>query len=136
MNNGSCSAPLEKPRKIIFLREREVENQIVSHQYKNIIGKMDFSIFNSRSLSTDDDLNNTTETNQMLNTFYINIIIFCVLSLTFECSRSIKSLYLNRLLVKKYVEANRVPKQPSICPYSWIFALFQISDQEVCRMVG
>jgi hypothetical protein len=97
---------------------------------------MDFSILSSRSLSTDDDLNNATETDQMINTLYINILISCILSLIFEFSRSIKSLYLNRLLVKNYVDTNRVPKQPSICPYSWIFILARISDQEVCRMVG
>ena len=90
----------------------------------------------SRSLSADDDLNTTTGTNQMLNTLYINIIIFSALVLIFECSRGIKSLYLNRLLVRKYVDSNRVPAEPSICPFSWVFILLSISEDEVCRMAG
>jgi hypothetical protein len=89
-----------------------------------------------RKLSTDDDINSTTATYQLLDTFYINIIIFSILVLIFECSRGIKSLFLNRLLVRRLVEQGKVPKQPSFLPFAWVFVVIKCSDDDVRRMVG
>ena len=54
-------------------------------------------IFGHRVLSTDDDFNNGTKTNDLINTFYINVVIFIILIAIFEVNRHFKSIYFPRL---------------------------------------
>eukprot|EP01031_Cornospumella_fuschlensis_P037002 gene37002-44897_t len=70
-----------------------------------------------RKLSSNDDNDDSLkESGQLLNTFYINMIIFWALVAVFEMVRNWKSIYLNRL-TKKFVQSKRVPPPPSRWPF-------------------
>lgn len=83
---------------------------------------------------TDDDLT-ITETSQLVNTFYINIITFFILLVLFEILRKNSVLFLNRYK-KRLINLNRVPTKPSSSLFSWIPLIFFISDDEILTMVG
>ena len=88
-----------------------------------------------RVLSNDDDSYSDSETQQLVNTFYINLIIFSCLVATFELLRNMKSIYLNRLK-GKFIKAQRVPGRPSRYPFGWILAINKVSHDEVLKMIG
>lgn len=89
----------------------------------------------SRRLAQDDDAYNISETQQLLNTFYINLTIFGSLMILFELLRHWKSIFLVRLK-RKFISENRVPEKPSIYPFAWIWTIMNISHDEVLRMIG
>lgn len=93
------------------------------------------SNLNQRLLSANDDLYSQTETHQLLNVLYINIVIFVALVGLFELLRNMKSVFLNRYR-SKFIRTNRVPKKPSWIPFSWAWIVFSVSDDEVLRMIG
>jgi hypothetical protein len=88
-----------------------------------------------RRLGNDDDSFNSSETEQLFNTLYINIIIFCCLATLFELFRHMKSIYMNRLK-SKFIRESRVPPIPSGYPGGWIISVMKISHDEVLRMIG
>eukprot|EP01031_Cornospumella_fuschlensis_P035603 gene35603-43179_t len=89
-----------------------------------------------RKLSSNDDNDDSLkESGQLLNTFYINMIIFWALVAVFEMVRNWKSIYLNRL-TKKFVQSKRVPPPPSRWPFAWVYTILLIPNEEVLRMVG
>ncbi len=85
--------------------------------------------------SQDDDAYNYTETSQLLNSFYINLIIFASLLGIFELIRHMKSIYMNRY-TRKFIHANRVPPKPNGLPFGWVWAIMHVSEEDVLRMVG
>ncbi|RYG67263.1 hypothetical protein EON64_07835, partial [archaeon] len=85
--------------------------------------------------SNDDSDDSVKESGQLLNTFYINMIIFWSLVGVFEMVRNWKSIYLNRL-TKKFVQSKRVPPPPSRWPFAWVYTILLIPNEEVLRMVG
>lgn len=87
------------------------------------------------SSSPDDDTNNTTETDQLVNTFYINLIIFVSLVSLFEVIRHMKSIFMNRL-TRKFIRAQRVPPKPRVFPFAWVLSVLRVSEDDVLRMVG
>jgi hypothetical protein len=89
-----------------------------------------------RKLSQDDDDSyNVSETQQLLNTLYINIIIFACLALLFEVLRHWKAIYMNRYK-KKFIQENRVPSKPNSYPFGWVWTVMHVSHDDVLKMVG
>lgn len=88
-----------------------------------------------RILSQDDDVYNYSETSQLINSFYINLITFAALIGLFELLRHQKSIYMNRL-TRKFINTNRVPSKPNGLPFGWVWAIINVSEEEVLRMVG
>lgn len=89
----------------------------------------------SRRLSDDDTDDSVKESDQLLNTFYINMVIFTTLIILFELVRNYKSIYLNRL-TKKNIHLKRVPSPPSRFPFAWVYQVLTIPQEEVLRMIG
>lgn len=93
----------------------------------------------ARILSKNDDKNDdgltTSETSQLLNTFYINILIFTALMICFELVRHIRSIYLNRY-TKRFIQAKRVPDAPKAYPLAWIVPIFEVDHEKFLEMVG
>ncbi len=94
---------------------------------------MDFMYRNLAVAS--DDATSQLETSTMLNTLYINLFIFLVLMLLFECNRHLKSVYLKRDC-KRFQKAKRVPKVPPSYFFGWIVAVMNVTDEDFLRMVG
>ncbi len=86
-------------------------------------------------MMANDDSNSETETSQMMNTLYLNLILFSVLIVSFEVCRHIRSIYQNRL-TKRFKKSGRVPPTPSAYPFGWIVAIVNVSDEEVLAMIG
>lgn len=82
-----------------------------------------------------DDSSRTAETGQMINTLYLNAILFCVLLALFEICRHMRSIYLNRC-TKRFKKTGRVPPPPSAYPFGWIIAITKVSDEQFLSMVG
>lgn len=79
----------------------------------------------------------TSETQQLINTLYINIVVFVILLLFFEINRHMKSVYLFRMTKEKLVNGGRVPPvQPPSYLFGWIVALGRITEDEILQMVG
>jgi len=113
--------------------------QIISNSMPRSIAE-DLPLFSRllshRRLSSNDDGDDSIkESDQLLNTFYINMIIFCVLLVVFEFVRHFKSIYLNRRK-RKFIQTNRVPPAPGKFPLSWVYTVLTIPQEEVLRMVG
>lgn len=90
----------------------------------------------NRYLTTnDDDFTTSKQTEQLKNVLYINMVIFAILVTLFEMLRHIKAIFLNRYC-GKFLKLGRVPPKPGFLPFSWIWTIMHISEDEVLRMVG
>jgi len=94
------------------------------------------SLSSIRSLiESDDRVGPITTTTTFLTTLYLNIGIFFFLIAVFEFNRHLKSIYFKRL-THRFQSTNRVPAAPSKYPFSWIYEVSRVSEEEVLRMVG
>jgi hypothetical protein len=93
-------------------------------------------ILSHRQLGDNDDGTVAQTTSQQLvNTFVVNIVLFVVLVAIFEFVRRKKTIYLARM-VKRFVSTNRVPGKPSLYPLAWISKINEVSEPELLEMVG
>ena len=76
-----------------------------------------------------------SETYQLVNTLYLNIVICLVLAGFFEVNRHYKSVYLKRL-TRKFERSKRVPPAPRRYPFGWVPAILAVKEGELVRMVG
>lgn len=126
----------------LFTERHRNPKKVIEHppdlKTEHIIMKVDemaTATIHRQLSSEDDDSYNVSETEQLENTLYINIIIFSCLTVLFEILRHMKSIYMNRYK-KKFIEENRVPKKPSSLPFGWVYTIFTVSHDDVLRMVG
>lgn len=70
----------------------------------------------------------STETAQLVNTIFINFILFIGMVVLFELVRRKKSIFACRCM-KKLSDATplRVPARPSNVPFSWVYNIMQVS---------
>lgn len=87
-------------------------------------------------MSNDDAANTYSDTKTLLNTLYLNSILFGVLMVVFEINRHIKTIYLKRIINKKLIKSQRVPPIPPSYPFGWIIAVISIDNEDLHRMVG
>ena len=93
------------------------------------------SSYVSRQLGVDDNVNSYSETNYLINTLVVNLILFVVILILFELTRGIKLIFLKRLNTK-FISTKRVPPEPPSYPFAWIYTISQVSDDDLVRMVG
>ncbi|KAJ1393897.1 late exocytosis, associated with Golgi transport-domain-containing protein, partial [Ochromonadaceae sp. CCMP2298] len=82
--------------------------------------------------------NNASPTEQLVSTLLINVLLFVLLTATFELLRRKKSIYLNRR-VSRFIESTplpRVPPNPDSYPFAWVRLLNDVTDQDILDMVG
>jgi hypothetical protein len=75
------------------------------------------------------------ETAGLLNSLYINLILFSLFMVFFEVNRHMKSTYLKRA-TKKFKKSQRVPPTPSNYPFAWIISVMEVGEDDLLRMVG
>ena len=118
-----------------------------------------FELATGRQLSTqDDDLNTTSQTDSLISTLYVNLIIFCILMALFEINRHFKSIYFPRLQSRfkvsrcclkhsstlsvtlifyvNYQKSKRVPMEPSWYPFAWLYEISKVSEDDLLKMIG
>ena len=84
-----------------------------------------------------DTENGANESTQLINTLYINLIVFTFLVIFFECNRHVRSIYQKRLTKDKFVRSGRVPAAaPGGYFLGWVWALSKISEDDLLEMVG
>ena len=77
------------------------------------------------------------ESLQLVNTLYINVIVFVLLVVFFECNRHMRSIYQKRLTKGKLVQTGRVPESPPSRYFlGWVVDLAKISEDDLLHMVG
>jgi hypothetical protein len=79
--------------------------------------------------------NQHLSTKGMLITLGINLVMFVILVGVFEAHRFYKQIYLKRLQ-KRFEDIGRVPPIPKDFVFGWLFAIFQVTEMDVLRMVG
>lgn len=74
----------------------------------------------------------------LINSLYINLIIFAILMIFFEIFRSIyKNTYLNRASSdKNFKRTGRVPPIPSKYPFAWIISVMEVGENDLLQKVG
>jgi hypothetical protein len=82
-----------------------------------------------------DNPNQHLSTRGMLITLGINLAVFLILVGVFEAHRFYKQIYLKRLQ-KRFEDIGRVPPIPKDFMFGWLFAIFQVTEMDVLRMVG
>ena len=78
------------------------------------------------------------ETNQLLNTLGINILVGFLLVVAFEMNRKMKSIYMKRLTKDKLFKHKppRTPEEPPETFLGWISTLNAVTEDDILRMVG
>lgn len=78
------------------------------------------------------------ETNQLLNTLGINILVGFLLVVAFEVNRKMKSIYMKRLTKDKLYKHKppRTPEEPPETFLGWIGTLNAVTEDDILRMVG
>ena len=84
---------------------------------------------------SDDSIASLAETQGLLNTLYINLILFTFFMTFFEVNRHMRSTYLKRV-TKRFQRCNRVPEAPSNFPFAWIMTVLDVEEEDFLRMVG
>lgn len=85
----------------------------------------------------DDDAINESETESLKNTFYINLVVFTILSLLFEYFRHIRHIYQNRLKPQfENVIPKRVPPPPRKYIFGWVVDVLSVSEDDLLKMIG
>ena len=84
---------------------------------------------------SDDAIASYAETQGLLNTLYINLILFTFFMTFFEVNRHMRSTYLKRV-TKRFQRCNRVPAAPSNFPFAWIMTVLDVEEEDFLRMVG
>jgi hypothetical protein len=80
-------------------------------------------------------LSSVSETQGLLNTLWINLILFAFLMTFFEVNRHMRSTYLKRV-TKRFQRCNRVPPPPSTFPFAWVLTVMDVEEEDFLRMVG
>ena len=68
-------------------------------------------------------------------TVITSLFIFVAIQTTFEINRFYKQIYMKRFQ-KRFEDVGRVPPEPPVHIFGWLYAAMKVSEMDVLAMVG